>query len=121
MSLKPQPDRPAIAAPAPPAWGILAEPGEAVSSIRFECADGAYSYPYHTLARWVLQSMPAETLVIHANKDSIMVHGRQLATIRDALDAGRIRVLRLADERYAESKPGPIVTVLRVEPLKSTE
>jgi hypothetical protein len=121
MSLKPQPDRPAIAAPTPTSWGILAEPGEAVSSIRFECADGAYSYPYHTLARWVLQSMPPETLVIHANNDSITIHGRQLATIRDALDAGRIRVLRLPAERYAESKLGPVVTLLSVEPMKPTE
>jgi hypothetical protein len=121
MSLKPQPDRPAIAVPAPPTWGVLAEPGETVSSIRFECADGAYSYPYHALVRWVIQSTPSETLVIHAGKDSVTVRGRQLAAIRDAIDAGRLRVLRLAADRYPATKSGAVVTHLSVEPLKSGE
>jgi hypothetical protein len=41
----------------------LAELGEAVSSIRFECAAGAYFHSYHTMARWVFQTMKSGTVV----------------------------------------------------------
>lgn len=121
MSLKPQPDRPAIAVPAPPAWGILAEPGEAVSSIRFECVDGAYSYPYHALARWVLRAGKPEMLVIRAGADEVAVRGRELVPVRDALERGRLRVLSVASERYVGAKSGTAITHLSIEPLKSTD
>ncbi len=114
MSLKSHPGRaPAAAAPGL-AWGVLASPGEPVSTIRFECPDGAYTYPYHTLSRWILRLGPRETLEIQAGTDRIQLEGRHLAVIRDALDAGRLRSIRLTPERYASAKPGVCVFSLRI-------
>ena len=119
MSLKPQPDRPAVVVPALPTWGILAEPGETVSSIRLECADGAYSYPYHTLTRWVLRAAQPENLVIEAGPDKVTVRGRKLEEVRDGLDSGRLRVIRIVEERYLNSGTGGvIVTDLKIERLQ---
>lgn len=118
MSLKPQSDRPAVVVSAAAKWGILAEAGEAVSSIRFECADGAYSYPYHTLTRWVLQAGVPERLVIEAGPDQVTVCGRELEVVRDGLDAGRLRVIRTVEARYFSSGAGAIVTHLTIERLK---
>lgn len=116
MSLKSQSDRPVVVVPASPKWGIVAEPGETVNSIRFECADGAYSYPYHTLTRWILQAGEPESLVIEAGPDKVTVRGRELNVVRDELDAGRLRVVRTVEERYVSNGAGVIVTHLKVEP-----
>lgn len=118
MSLKPQSDRAAVAVTSPPKWGILAEAGDAVSSIRFECADGAYSYPYHALTRWVLQAGVPERLVIDAGADKVTVCGRGLEVVRDGLDAGRLRAIRALAERYVNESSGVIITSLKVERLK---
>ncbi|MDP3069658.1 MAG: hypothetical protein Q8N18_05185 [Opitutaceae bacterium] len=115
MSLKPQLDKPPVPVSAPPAWGELAEPGEPVSVIRFECEDGAYSYPYHALSRWVLQAGQPECLVVQVGKDRLTVRGRDLNVVRDALDAGRLRVLRPAKARYDAVQRGTIVAQIEVE------
>lgn len=116
MSLKAQSDRPAVVVTVPPKWGILAEAGETVSSVRFECADGAYSYPYHTLSRWVLEGSMPEILVIRAGSDRVIVCGRQLEQIRDALDSGRLRVVRCTNERYGNGNVSTVVERIVVEP-----
>lgn len=121
MSLKAQSDRPAVVVTAPPKWGVLAEAGETVSSIRFECADGAYSYPYHTLTRWVLEAGDPERLVIDAGADKVTVCGRELVVVRDGLDAGRLRVIRKVEARYVSNSAGVIVTHLEVERLKALD
>ena len=118
MSLKPQSDRPVVVVPSSPKWGIVAEPGETVNSIRFECADGAYSYPYHTLTRWVLFAGQPEQLVIEAGSDKVTVCGRELEVVRDGLDTGRLRLVRTVGERYRDIEGGAIVTKLKVERLK---
>lgn len=115
MNLKPQLDKTPVTLPPSPAWGDLAEPGEPVGVIRFECEDGAYSYPYHVLAQWVLQGSAPETLVIHAGSDRVIVRGRQLDKIRNALDSGRLQVVRCTNERYIDSEVNPVVERIEVE------
>ena len=121
MTLKPQANKAPVLAPAPPTWGVLADSGEPATVIRFESADGAYSYPYHALTRWVLQVGEPQTLVIEAGADRVIVRGRELEVVRDALDAGRLRVLRIAEERYFLTEAGVVVAELNVEPSKSEE
>ncbi len=121
MTLKPQLDKTPLAVTPPPAWGELAEPGESVGVIRFECEDEAYSYPYHTLSRWVLQARHPECLVVQAGTDRLTVRGRDLEVVRDAMDAGRLRVLRAVKDRYGTAAQGTIVTHLKVETLKPDE
>ena len=118
MTLKPQLDKTPVPVTPPPAWGDLAEPGEQVGVIRFECEDGAYSYPYHALSRWVLQAGEPECLVVQAGKDRLTVRGRELNVVRDALDVGRLRVLRTVKERYAYTSHRTIVEHLEVEASK---
>ena len=115
MTLKPQLDKTPVLVTPPPAWGDLAEPGEPVGVIRFECEDGEYSYPYHALSRWVLQRGTSECLVVQAGPDRLTVRGRNLRVIRDELDAGRLEVLRANIGRYAPSRGGTVVITIDVE------
>lgn len=119
MSLKVQPDRPAVVPLSAPIWGVLADPGEPAGVVRFETADGVYSYPYHTLSRWVL-CRTADELMVQAGCDTITVRGRQLASVRDALDTGRLLVLRATKERYIADKPGPVVTQVSISTPSTT-
>ncbi len=121
MSLKPQADKTPTAAPSPIAWGVLADAGESAAVIRFECADGSYSYPYHVLSRWVLQTDDSEILVIDAGRDKITIRGRKLEIVRESLDAGRLRVLRVCQSRYAVTESGVTVTDLAVESAASEQ
>lgn len=121
MTLKPQADKLPMLAPAPPTWGVLADSGEPAAVIRFECAEGAYSYPYHALTRWILQVDEPQNLIIEAGADRVIVRGRELEVVRDALDAGRLRVLRINDERYIQTEARVFVAELKVEPSKSEE
>lgn len=121
MTLKPQLDKTPVLVTPPPAWGDVAEPGESVGVIRFECDDGAYSYPHHALSRWVLQAGQRECLLIDAGKDRVTVLGRGLGVVRNELDAGRLRVLRAVEERYANSQAGAIVTHVSVAMSKGEE
>lgn len=115
MSLKPQPDRKPPELPPAPAWGELADAGEAVGVIRIECTAGDYSFPYHVLSRWALHAGPPESLVIQAGKDTVTVHGRQLSAVRDALETGRLRVLRATSQRYSPVRSGPEISALIIE------
>lgn len=115
MTLKPQLDKTPVPVTPPPAWGDLAEPGEPVGVIRFECEDGEYSYPYHALSRWVLQAGEPECLVIQAGPDRLTVRGRNLEVVRDVLDGGRLRVLRVSKDRYSDSLQGTSIAHLEVE------
>ncbi len=117
MALKPQLDKVPVARASPVQWGELGDPGEPTGVIRFECADGAYSYPYHALKRWVLQSAEPESLVIEVGQDQVTLHGRKLEELRDALDAGRLRVIRTIEGRYLNGGAGVIVSHLKVERL----
>jgi len=109
MNLKPQPDKPTVALPNPPTWGVLAQDGEPVSSMRFECAVASYSYPYHRLDRWIFHPGDPERLIVQAGKDTITICGRELVSVRDALENGRLRVLRSAGERYLLTKTGTVI------------
>lgn len=121
MTLKPQLDKTPVPVTPPPAWGDLAEPGEPVGVIRFECEEGAYSYPYHALSRWVLRPGQPECLIVQAGKDRLTVRGRDLDVVRDALDIGRVRVLRITNARYAGDQHGTIVAELKAEILSQDE
>lgn len=101
MTLKPQIDKSTPPKPVSPLWGAMAEPGEMVGAIRFECGDKSYSYPYHTLSRWVLARGRPDSLEIAAGNDTIKVLGQSLEKLRDALDAGVLKVLTEQADRYS--------------------
>lgn len=100
MSLKPQSDKIPQPLPSSPTWGELADTDQPVSVVVFECAATMYSYPYHTLSRWVLTVAPTATLRIRAGGDEVTIHGRNLKSISDALNSSRLKVIRETTGRY---------------------
>ena len=115
MSLKPQPDRATINSPPGPTWGVLAEAGEVVATIRFACPNMSYSYPYHVLTKWTLSQGTRDELTIHAGPDTITITGTSLEAIYDALDSARVRVVRRQSTRYAEAAADPNIDSITVE------
>lgn len=116
MSLKPKlPEKPDPGLATPIAWGVLAEPEEPVAMLRVEIADGEFSYPYHVIAR--LQWLPGsvERLLVYAGSDRVIIKGTGLPAVRDALETGRLRVLRRPKGRYAKISSGVLVTSVGVE------
>lgn len=110
MALKQLAHKPPAPLPLAPTWGVVATEDEAPSVLRLECADRTESLPYHTLTRWTLVSGAENILTIHAGSLLIVVHGRELAPVRDALDAGRLVSIRAIEGRYLLLKSGTIVT-----------
>lgn len=115
MSLKPQSDKVPMSLPISPVWGELADAGQPVTVVVFECAEAAYSYPYHTLSRWVLSQGATETLRIQAGVDEVTIHGRNLKLISEALGSARLRVLRATNDRYYEPTEVVGITGIGVE------
>lgn len=114
MALKQLAHKPPAPLPLAPTWGVVAGEDEAPSVLRLECADRAESLPYHTLTRWTLVSGTENILTIYAGNLVIVVRGRELAPIRDALDAGRLVSIRASEGRYLPLKLGTIVTGIDV-------
>lgn len=65
-----------------------------ITAIRFELAGRTVCCPLSGLARWEWSNVEEEKLVIDLAKDRVTVTGHGLATVLDALDAGRLQVLR---------------------------
>lgn len=110
MALKQLAHKPPAPLPLVPTWGVVASEDEAPSVLRLECADRTESLPYHTLTRWTHHPGADETLTIQAGSLVVTVRGRELAPIRDALDAGRLVSLRIFEARYLPIKSGTVVT-----------
>lgn len=114
MSLKPQPNRVPVSEPVAPSWGLVADAGENVTVVRFETPTGAHTFPYHTLTRWTLSSANDE-LRIHAGREVVTLRGRDLGVLRDALDEGRLKLVRPAPARYESLRTGAAVRSIELE------
>jgi len=115
MNLKTQSDKAPILLPPSPAWGELADAGQTETVVAFECTDAVYTYPYHTLARWVLESGKTDILCVRAYEDEVTIRGRNLKAIGDALGSARLRVLRVTNVRYLDSKDTILVDRIDIE------
>ncbi|MBL9186681.1 MAG: hypothetical protein JNK23_04335 [Opitutaceae bacterium] len=92
------------------AWGVLADEDEAALAVRFVVGERSVSFPVHTLKRWELNPGATDTLAIQADAERIVVQGHGLASVRDALDAGALRVLRVKPGRTTvAAAPGETV------------
>lgn len=119
MSLKPQPNRTAsVSEPVSPSWGLVADAGENISVVRFETSTGAHTFPYHTLTRWTL-SAAADELRIHAGREIVTLRGRHLGVLRDALDEGRLKLVRPTAARYEAIRTGTAVRSIELEDLSA--
>lgn len=109
MALKQLAHKPPAPLPLAPTWGVVSAEGEAPSVLRLECADRTESLPYHTLTRWTLTPGGEDVLTVHAGCLVIVVRGRELAPVRNALDAGRLVSLRATESRYLALKACTVV------------
>jgi len=110
MALKQLAHKPPAPLPASPTWGVVADEDKAPSVLRFECADRTESLPYHTLTRWTLVPGAENVLTLYAGRLIIVIHGRELAPVRDALDAGQLVSIRATEDRYRSLRSGTVVT-----------
>ncbi len=115
MNLKPQSIKATLPSLAAPSWGELADEGQPVSVVVFECSEAIYSYPYHTLSRWVLAPGASDTLRIKAGGDEVTIEGRNLRVVGDALCSARLRLLRVANDRYDVAKEAVVISRIRFE------
>lgn len=90
-------------------WGELAEDGKEAFVVRFVLADRVVTYHATQLKRWEHVFGVPEMLLIRADRDEIVVEGRDLNEIRAALDLGRLCELRLNYPAKAGVRPGPQV------------
>lgn len=116
MALKQLAHKPPAPLPTAPTWGVVAGEEEAPSVLRLECTDRTESLPYHTLTRWTFTIGVEDVLTVYAGSLVIAVRGRELAPIRDALDAGRLVSLRATESRYLALKSGTVVTGIVISP-----
>ena len=115
MSLKPHSDKVPMPSPISPIWGELVDAGQSATVVVFECAEAIYTYPYHTLSRWVLVQGAAATLRVQAGKDEVTIRGRNLNAICDALGNARLRVLRATNDRYQNQTDAVVISRITVE------
>ena len=114
MAIEPQPGKPPLVPPPPPTWGELAPDGEAASVVRFALADRMVSFLASELKRWEHVTGEPEALRIRADKEVIVVEGRELHAVRAALDLQRLCELRTNFER-PKTRPGPHVQQITIE------
>jgi len=81
-----------LAAPKPTSCAVVSV--NPITVVRFELAERTVCCPLSGLSRWEWSNVGEEKLVIDLAKDRVTVTGRGLAAVLDALDAGRLQVLR---------------------------
>ena len=117
MSLKSQSANATVSFASAPAWGEFADAGQPSGVIVFECEDATYSYPYHTLSRWVYFKGTTDTIRIESGTDKITIYGRKLNHVCAALNGARLHLLRVTGERYSDLTEDVVITEISVATL----
>jgi hypothetical protein len=115
MSIEVFPGTKPLTRPAPPNWGEISPDGDPARVVRFALVGGWVSFPIDQLKRWEHTLGEPELLTIKADRDEIVVEGRDLAEIRAALDLGRLCELRVNFPRPTGTRPGPKVRRITIE------
>jgi hypothetical protein len=115
MSIEVFPGTPPLTRPAPPNWGEITPMGETALVVRFALVGRWVSFPADQLKRWEHRLGEPELLTIKAEKDEIVIEGRDLSEVRAALDLGRLCELRVNFPRPTKARPGPQVRSITIE------
>jgi len=103
--------------PPTPRWGRLTEDGRVALVVRFVVPGRTFSFPYQAFIRWDLEAGEPETLTVHTSAVRVVVRGRKLAAIRDALDGHRLELLQTTTERPANAASAePSIRTITLEP-----
>jgi hypothetical protein len=82
----------------------------------------AFSYPYRTLSTWTWRRLDRqEEIKIEAGPDLIVVRGRGLALLVEALDSGALESIIEGTDTNFSSEGATVITFLIVEKSGSSE
>ena len=92
-------------------WGSVVPDVKSLSMLRVELPaqngkQETHAFAYSSLSRWLsCKTGENEELEIHFGKQSVKVQGRGLSKIIDALDEGRLKLLRTCPTELNQSLP----------------
>ena len=115
MSIEVEPGKKPLARPAPPSWGEISPDGRIALVARFALGDRVVTFPVAQFKRWEHTAGEPELLTIKADKEEIVIEGRELTEIRAALDLGRLCEVRVNFPRSVAPRPGPQVRRITIE------
>ena len=92
-------------------WGSVVPDAKSLSMLRVELPaqngkQETHAFAYSSLSRWLsCKSGENEELEIHFGKQSVKVQGRGLGKLIDALDEGRLKLLRTCPSELIHTQP----------------
>lgn len=103
-------------APSAPASTCVVVSGHPVSALRCELAERTVSFPPSIVKVWEsIDGEAGEKLIIYTDKGRVTVTGRGLAAVHDALDAGRLQVIRESPGRRDVPDDEPWIQAIVVD------
>ena len=115
MSIKQSAKNDPLMPPPVPPWGKIEPEGKTTEVVRFVLADRTVSFRLSEVKRWEHVAGNPETLVLKAGKEAVTIEGKELVTIREALDKARLVEVRINANRPS-LQPGPVVRAITIEP-----
>ena len=95
MSIAHHPGKDPLAPPAPRSWGLVLPERQVCPSVRLVLADRSISFPVSEFRRWEHVAGDPELLSILTSREVIVIEGRQLAEVRQAIDEVRLKELKI--------------------------
>ncbi|HEV3272844.1 MAG TPA: hypothetical protein VGZ93_11740 [Candidatus Methylacidiphilales bacterium] len=92
-------------------WGSVVPDAKSLSMLRVELPaqngkQETHAFVYSSLSRWLCRKTGEdEELEIHFGKQLVKVQGRGLGKLIDALDEGRLKILRTCPQQMQLEKP----------------
>lgn len=114
MSIKQGPDKDPLGPVPEPPWGEMKPEGQTTGAVQFILADRTVSYPVKGLKSWTLIAGDPERFEINTEKAVIVIEGKLLVTLRDALNESRLVKVRVNGARPSQ-RPGPVVRSIAIE------
>lgn len=115
MSIKSIPGKEPVVKSPVTAWGRMTREDELARAICFSFSTGGrtVSFPVAAIARWEFSPGNPDSLVLKASQETITILGRKLATLRDALNAGRLLEVTVAKPGDCAEKNETTVSEIR--------
>ena len=92
-------------------WGRVVPDVKSLSMLRVELPapngkQETHAFAYSSLSRWLSRKAGEnEELEIHFGKQSVKVQGRGLGKLIDALDEGRLKLIRICPSELNQAQP----------------
>jgi hypothetical protein len=103
-------------------WGHMTAQGEKAGVLRLirGSPQETVSFPYDTLSRWHWCPGAPETLQIAASTETLIILGRKLDLLVDALDQGRLMVIREMRQTMDAGESVPFIQSIEIKAKQSS-